>query len=300
MKRVILIGGTGFLGQQVLNLLIKEKLEILVTEHSNKIPPYPNYEIIHGGIKGINTSLIDEFKPDAILHCARPTMPRFKKWGRMLAARQASKMNTKLIFDIKASIAKPKLIFASGSLLYGNSPQPHCETSAIKPISYARQYYKGERPLNKAVEAKAYNVMILRFPWLLGNGSWFRWFYLEAIKKHATIPKFGQGLNRMEVIDLEDAAKLMIRYAQEVDLSGVYNIVSEKPITQNEFLQLAGKVFNVTSKDYKKIFHGRMEKETIEAFTSDITLSTNYHQILDNFQFNSIDSTLRKIRDMEF
>lgn len=297
MKRVILTGGSGFLGNRVLHTLLEANIETLAVENRHPILHKGNYQKIKGGTAAITSKLIDDFQPDAIIHCARPTISRFKRMGRKIAARKAASINRKLLNHIQNSNQKSKLVFASGSLMYGNQAQPHDENSPLQPISYARQYYKGEIPINRAATKDEHCVIILRFPWLLGNGSWFKWFFLETIKKHGAIAGIGSMDNKMEIVDVDDAGKLMMEYAKAVENSGIYNIYSKKPVSQAAFVEAISSVFNVPVKAYSDIFTEKMEKEVIEAFTSNILLKSNYNDILERFEFTSLESSLKKIRD---
>ncbi len=297
MKRVILTGSNGFLGNRVLHALLEDNIETLAVENRHPILLEGNYQKIKGGTAAITTKLIDDFKPDAIIHCARPTISRFKRTGRKIAARKAASINRKLLRHIQNSNQKPKLVFASGSLMYGNHAQPHDENSPLRPISYARQYYRGEIPINRAATNDEPCVIILRFPWLLGNGSWFKWFFIETIKKHRAIAGIGSMDNQMEIIDVDDAGKLMMEYARSVESSGIYNIYSKKPVSQAAFVKATSIEFNVPVKAYSDIFKQKMEKEAIEAFSSNILLKSGYNDILAGFKFTSLEDTLKKIRN---
>lgn len=291
MKRVVLIGASGFLGSHVLKELKLQGIEVFAVQ--NKSPLDENeVQLIRGGIRALTKKRIDEIQPDVILHCARPSMPRFRQLGRKMAAAKAYLNNKWLIRQLQESESKPKLLFASGSLMYGNSDHSHNEDSPLHPISYARQYFRGEMPLVNAIRDGSYPIAMLRFPWLLGDGSWFKWFYAENAKKHHAIPGFGDMQNKMEIIDIEDAAKLMLRYAN-ANLNGIFNVFN-KPVTQAEFLRLVSKNLKLPIKDHSEIFPRGLEKESIEAFTSNIILSTKYPKILDAYSFSPIQETLKR------
>jgi len=297
MKKAIVIGGSGFLGSELLRILSVEKTETLVIVNKSKPVLFENQKTIQGGIEAVSTSFLTSFQPDVIFHCARPTLPKLRKLGRIVAARKASRLNRNLLRNIENSHQSPKLIFASGSLMYGNSREAHDESSSIRPISYAKQYFKGEKPLVDAVKKNNLSIIILRFPWLLGNGSWFKWFYLENILKNKTIPRFGTGDNLMEIVDVKDAAKLMSLYASIKSGSGIFNICHGKPVSQLNFVKEVSDVFSGKIVDYKSIFPKGPEKEAIEAFTSNILLKSRFNAILESFEFSPLKKTLEKIKN---
>jgi len=296
MKKVIVIGGNGFLGSELLKALSVDDIEVMVVVNKSMPDFTKNQNILNGGIEAVSTSVLNDFQPDAIFHCARPTLPRLRKFGRILAARKAYKLNKKLIRNIHQSESKPNLVFASGSLMYGNSKEAHDESSPLRPISYAKQYFKGEKPLVEAVKKNNLPIIILRFPWLLGNGSWFKWFYLESLKNQNLIPVFGSGENPMEIMDVNDAAKLMSLYASMKAKSGIFNICHRKPVSQLNFVEEVADVFSGKIVDYKSIFPKGPEKEAIEAFTSNILLQSRFNEILESFEFTPLKKTLEKIK----
>jgi nucleoside-diphosphate-sugar epimerase len=292
MKRVVLIGAAGFVGGHVLSMLKQQDVDIYAIQNKTPLPD-EGIHVISGGIRALTKGFIDSIQPDIIYHCARPVMPRLRRTGRRIAAFQASSLNKYLLKQLKASRSRPFMVFASGSLMYGNADLPHDEDSSLNPISYARQYYRGELPLLKVVEEGSYPIGVLRLPWLLGEGSWFKWFIMENARKHNAIPGFGDMQNLMEIIDITDAAKLMICYA-EAKMNGIYNIYNQ-PISQKEFLITVSERFNVPIQDYTRLFPGGLEKESIEAFTSNITLISKHKSILQAYKFRTLQESIDKI-----
>ena len=294
MKKAIVIGASGFLGQHLLKVLKDEGIQIYAVHHHSPVAADQEYQI-HGGIKALRYKLIDEIAPDYIFHCARPVLPRFKRAGRMVAARMAHRKNAVLIRQLNKATVKPLLVFASGSLIYGNADQPHTESSPPRPISYARQYFYGEKPILAALGKEDHAVCILRLPWLLGSGSWFKWFFLNVMKEKMVVPRYSSGNNRMEILDVSDAARLMLQYA-ESGMTGICNLPGEKSRSSSEFYSAISKIYNLPIQDYRDVFPAGIEKEAIEAFTSDISLGTNYPQLISRFRFRSLEESLGKIR----
>lgn len=296
MKKVIIIGASGFIGSHLLNELVQLGFQIIAIENKRSLPQISNIEIVKGGINSVTTKLVNKVNPDIIFHCARPTMPRVRRLGRSISAKVAAYYNRKLIRSLKKSKSRPVLIFASGSLVYGTGEKPFYEDAPLNPISFAKQYHIGEKPLLGEALHTGYPVMMLRFPWLLGNGSWFKWFYLDQIRKHNAIPLFGDGNNKMHILDIHDAVKLIIRYAFDKNEPGIFNIFGNAPLTQYQFTNTVAKIFNAEIKSYSFIF-SKTEKEALEAFNSNIELSTLYPDIIKSLNFIPLYNTLRQIKN---
>jgi nucleoside-diphosphate-sugar epimerase len=295
LKKVILIGGSGFLGRQVLRELLNRGIEVHAVQHHTALVTHPGLSIIEGGIKAIDRDLIRSLKPDAILHLARPKFPRLRRVGRILAARWASMLNKRLIGEIESSGHPVRLIFASGSLMYGPSPLPSDEDAPLKPFSYAKQYYRGEVPVLEALKSGKIPVLVIRSPWLLGQGSWFNWFYIRTMREYHAVPLFGAGNNRMEIIGLNDAARFFVKIAVEFPTSGICNMKTAGAITQLEFANILSGISGHPVKDQKEIFQEHLEKEALQALTSNIVLSTRYPQLTADFQYTPLKEVLKGI-----
>lgn len=292
MQRVILIGASGYLGSQLLKELQRREFEIFAVQNKTALLPSPRITIIEGGIRALTPKKLQEIHPDFILHAGRPTMPQFKKWGRKYAANKAMKLNRALLKNIELSSLQCPLVFASGSLTYGNSDIAHQEDAVINPISYARDYFKGEMPFHKAIESSSFPILILKFPWLLGEGSWFEWFYTKQIQESNVIPMFGDGSNLMSILHVKDAAQIMLKYGQASLRSGIFNIYSPDVISQFEFAQKVKEISGCEIKSFDLLFSKTLEPAVEEAFCSNIVMQTRFQDVLKNHSFSNLDACL--------
>jgi NAD dependent epimerase/dehydratase family enzyme len=100
----------------------------------------------------------------------------------------------------------------------------------------------------------------------------------------------------MEMIDVFDVVRLMKLYAHEINQAGVFNITSGEAVTQADFLKTLKKVFEVDVVDSTKLFPKGLEKEAIEAFTSNIRLTSLHPEIMEKFRFTSLAETVKRIK----
>jgi nucleoside-diphosphate-sugar epimerase len=295
MRNVVLIGGSGYLGSNVLNSLLKRDLKIYTIINKTNVASSDKNVIVEGGINALTVKFLERVKPEVIYHCGRPTYSHLKSIGRRLAAKKAFHLNSRLLKNIKKGSPDSRLVFASGSLGYGSSDTIIDETAQLNPISYSRQYIAGEYPVIKATEDIELNVLLLRFPWLLGNGSWYKWFYLNNIKESGHIPVFGEGRNIMSIIDLRDAAALMVKYGESSLEKGIFNIFSPEQISQLEFVHKIMDIHGCNVVPYEKIYP-KLEKAAREAFLSNIELGTLFGDILNEYSFTSVDDALKRLK----
>ena len=285
--KVLLIGASGFLGKHILEHLQKYNYDIVLLKHKSSLSDNPNYIVKEGGIASITADYIDKNSFDIIIHCARPNKwTRFRKYGRLLSAFWAKHLNSNLLLQLKASQSQPKLVFASGSLMYGSSTSVHMESTDIHPTSYAKQYYHGELPFLETIKDKSYPIQMIRLPWLIGDGSWYKWFYQSTIKQNIAVPLFGDGLNNMHFLSVNNAADLLVKYTFKADYFKIYNIYSPYIIKQLDFVEYIAKVYDFPVKNQKMLWSNKLEKSIVEAFTSNIVLGSYFTQILDEYKFD--------------
>lgn len=292
-ENILVIGGSGFLGRQLVRELTEKGYRVYAVEHRTPLPVHSGLTVIRGGMKAIDRDLIRAIKPRAVFHLARPRIPRLRKFGRLISGYVAARLNQRLIRELQKSGQRCTLVFASGSLMFGSSAHPVDEDAPLNPISYARQYYRGEMPLLGAMDYQDLTVKVVRLPWLLGEGSWFKWFYLDPMKKYRAIPRFGAGNNLMQIVPVEDAASFIIHKAFELSGPGIYNLVSPLILTQLEFALAVSELSGLPVRDYRELLPGKLEKEALEAFTCNIVLKTKY-QAADRHLL-SLEAILAKI-----
>jgi nucleoside-diphosphate-sugar epimerase len=295
LSKILIIGGSGFVGRHILKEAISGNHEIFAIEHKRPLPQYKTVHIVKGGIRAIDRHLLDDLQPDIVFHTARPTIPAFKKAGRILAAYKAKKLNRRLITETKASKQIPKLVFISGSLMYGSSDSASNEDSPLNPVSYARQYFPGEKPVIEAVHKEDFPVTVVRLPWLLGKGSWFEWFYLRPMLSAKAIPLFGKGENLMEIVDILDTAKIISKRVLENKHHGILNLVSAGAVSQLDFATAISEVTGLPIRDYEEVFRKKPEKAAIEAFTSNIVLATKHKEVFEGFLYTPLKDSIERI-----
>ena len=173
-KKILITGGSGFIGTHLIKFLIKKNYDIYALENNKKIP-IKDKKKIFSSIDDI--SKIYEFilktKPDILIHLAWSKIPNF------------SSINNKYNFKVQKRFLKMiqkteiKKIFISGTCLeYGSSFGKVKETSIVKNLqSFA--YYKDK--------LRKYCFKILRKKKIV----WGRIFYV-----------YGKGQKKTSLINL--------------------------------------------------------------------------------------------------
>lgn len=236
-KKVGVLGGTGFIGQLLVQALCKQKKQVICLTHHRSIPRNLPVQIqkIPGSIVNFDWNRLRE--AEIIFHLAR--IPGSGPVSRKIAATASFYANTRLLHWLRDCQNPPLLVFVAGTLAYGSHQDQFIdETTPLTPTSFARDYAKGEAPLVHAISNSQIPGMILRPAWVYGVQSWFNGFFLSPMRRQNVIPRYGPGENWMSLISVEDCAGLMLHYAMHGQPSQTYNLFCGHPVRQIEFVRM--------------------------------------------------------------
>lgn len=292
-KKVLVFGGTGFIGSAIVDLMISNPKQYdiwMLVRRNYDVQGLERVKIIRGDLENFNLKWLDIINPDLILHLAR--INGKGKWGRRRAAYKGKKANVRLINAIKSYCPKAKVIYVSGTLVYGsNGDRIINEKSDLNPTSYAREYINAEKPWMEAMKKEDIKVSMMRPPWILGAQSWFGFFFIKFMKKYNQIPMYGDGSNWMSIIDLTDCAGLILHYIESKKTNSVFNVSNPNAlITMREFTELiqeeTGLEITKIPEDLLISKHG---KATTEAFTFSLKSTSLQKELIDSYSFKHLN-----------
>ncbi len=299
--KILVLGASGFIGREILHELSQRSdLSIMALENKSKVKKdFPNVHIIKKDLYNLTLSDLP-YSPELIIHAARYRTGRLGRIGRRLMAGKGKKANKKLLDQIKRMANPPRLIYLSGSLMYGNRiGKKITEDCPLSPISFAREYIKAEEVFLREIEKGQMDILMLRVPWVIGKGSWFKWNYIDPIKRQGKVPQYGEGLNQMSFIDVRDLARSVDKLIP-IKQRGVLNIFHPESLTQADF---ANRLNNILGKEINQIdmSSSGLTQAVKEAFQSNIQLGSNYPEIQSQLQkeMHSLEDTLRYFGDLD-
>ncbi len=280
--KIFLLGASGFIGSKVLQALPKQypEAKLYILQHTSKIETSPNVIVLKGNLFTAS-KYIKALQPDIVFHVARVSMQQFV-FGKFLAPIIGYYAN-KSIYNAICTVGS-KLVFISGSLMYGNSNKKITESATLQPISFAKYYYKAERPF--VVNKTNARIMVLRPAWVFGANSWFQTFYTKYITAHQKIPLYATSHSVMNIIHVEDLARLICAFSFYAKYGKNYNMVAPITITKNDFVNYIAKKYNLPVQPInEEVIKKQYSKVVLEAFTSSCNLSTRYPEYYKNFKF---------------
>jgi dTDP-4-dehydrorhamnose reductase len=157
MERILLLGGSGILGSEVLVHLQSEKFDYVA-------PTSTDLDITN---KDQLLRAISEFKPAWVINCAAWTNVD----GAESSFEEARNLNVFAVenLGISADLFECKVIHISTDYVFdGDSSEPYLETSLVHPLNkYGETKFEGESAL-LAVLPSAY---VIRTSWLYGKSG---------------------------------------------------------------------------------------------------------------------------------
>lgn len=288
-RKIFLLGGTGFIGRALTRQLSADRSshELMLLIH--RTAPFRELEQVNtqtGSLGSLDLALLDRFDPETLIHLAR--MGGRGRVGRWLAAWRGGRANRRLIAHLRARPHPPHVIYVSGTLVYGDGGDaPVDEASPVRPVAFAREYIRAEQPWMDALRAQEMPVTLLRPPWIIGPGSWFASFHLAHLRRHGTVPLFGDGQNLMSLLDVDDCAGLIAHAVRHAAPGQIYNLfIPGTCLTQQAF---AEQLATATGAGVQRLDAAEVRRRhgqaVWEAFTFSHRSATRHPEFLAGYAF---------------
>lgn len=258
MKKVLITGSEGFVGQHLVSIL-KDDYQIIGLSRNTQLVSGGNIRYEIGDLLDVEfiNSLIEKYLPDVIIHLAGIA----KSWGN--DPKQVFDINLfgtlniyEAILKLKSDSFNPKIIFISSAEVYGNTKDPSRikEDDILNPInSYGTSKLAADRLSYQYSKAHNLNITVLRpFPHI-GPGQQKGFFVPDMASQ---IVEIENNPNKNEILvgnlsgirdylDVRDVVKAY-KLAIETDLpnSESYNICSGTPIKIADILEKLTKLTN--------------------------------------------------------
>jgi len=286
---ILVLGATGFVGSVLVDHLIRLKDVTITAIVHNTVPATKHEQVryINHSLSAIDHEFLSAGNYDYIFHLARIPGKKWGDAGRYIAGRKGAAANKKLLANINRLDKQPKLIYLSGSLMYGHIPgSAAIEQDAVNPAGFAKYYYHAERPILKAIEDGAEHLVMLRAPWIIGNGSWYKQMYTDHIKQHNVVPVYGNPQRRMSIITVEDCAGMLWHYAANAPGDAVYNIFTFQDVAYNDLVRQVAKAYNCDS--FREIAEDEMKKKmgatVADSINCEVLLDTQHKNVLSSYK----------------
>jgi nucleoside-diphosphate-sugar epimerase len=231
--KVVLLGGTRFLGVRVAELLVAAGVSVTIVHRGQTGEAVHGATTVHGdrsqpgGLDGLQGRF------DAVLD---------------LSAYQSAW--TRAAIDALAGRVGFYAFVSSGAVYRPSEQLPWPEETPLGPIpiwgAYGREKVASEQMLFEAHQGGLVEVTAFRFPFILGPANFVdrESFVLSRIEARQPILLPGGGLALNQFVHVDDAARALVRALERPDVASgkAYNCAHPQLVTNRGFVDLCASV----------------------------------------------------------
>lgn len=247
--KVLVTGGTGFIGSFVVEELLKHNHNVIVMANGRQLPGYLNhisekisfFQADFGDVDSLNKILPG---CDAVMHLAWSTVPKQTKGSTAYEFSGNIVSSINLIEKCIDYNIKKFVFISSGGTVYGLPNQiPILESHELNPISnYGLSKLTVEKILHLYHYSDKINYCILRVSNAYGERqNFFKnqgviGMWLRNILQKGEIEIWGDGTVIRDYVYVKDVAKVFVNALHQMDGNAIYNIGGGHGYSLNDIL----------------------------------------------------------------
>jgi uncharacterized protein (TIGR01777 family) len=296
-QKILLTGGSGFIGSKIAQALIDDGHEVSVLTRNFKT----TVEKFSKQIRLLSSLQDDETNYDIIINLAGAAInQRWTKQSKELILRSRLTISQELVNFIQRIDKKPKLLISSsGTGIYeASEDKEFTELSSLAESSFTADVCKSWEA--KAKEAEAYGVRVvpLRTGLVLATDGGMLAEMLTAFDL-CLGGKLGRGKQMMPWIDMHDLLGIVDYVINNESLKEVGNATAPKPVSNLEFSQTLAKammrpMFLTTPLFVLELFYGKeMVRELLLKGRSVLPLRLQEHGYA--FKFTTLEQSMNNL-----
>lgn len=251
-KKILVAGGTGFVGKHLINFLLSQKAKIICLTRQTIKPKNKNLEYIHLDLRKINQKNCEKItrkinKADFIVYLAAQIPSGSEKKEAMLKAKQNT-LDPFINFLASFAHLSDNLIFTSTIDVYGIPGIIDFKESApITPITpYAIAKFCCEKYLEYFYKKENKRYNILRLAQIYGPHEPLIKATPLIIKSIINNQEFilnGNGQDKRKFLYVDDAVSAIIQSMRTLK-NGVFNIAGKEVVSILDIIKIAEKETN--------------------------------------------------------
>ena len=248
MKRILLTGSNGLLGQKLVDLLIHSNHSSLLLTSRQERSVFSEEALSYRQLDTANKqhvrTVVDEFEPEVIIHTAAMTNVDECETDREAAWHANVTSVENLIYASK--LVGAKLIHISTDYVFDGKNGPYSELDRPGPLSY---YGKTKLASENVLRASGIPYCVVRTMVLYGIGYGVKLNFALWLAKN-----LGEGKNVRVVDDqignptLADDLAYAILKINELDRTGIYHIAGADLVSRYDFALALARVFSFNKK----------------------------------------------------
>jgi len=301
MVNVLLIGGTGFIGSNIVNYLTKEKYKIFILELPSAVKnSHDNVTIYYGKLEELDLvkKIVLDESINIVIHLVSTLIPSSDMNAYLNELETIIKPTIALLpFFAKSNVKF--VFFSSGGTIYGvNKRGIFHESSKKKPISY---YGQSKLILEESIllESRKSGLKYLIFrpsnPYGIGQNIFAKQGIIAASIGHLLndhkITIWGDGSVIRDYINIQDLAKGVVRIIENKLNNQIFNVGSGQGYSINEIIDILKKC---STKDFEIEY---IEKRSVDVPVMILNVK-KYNDVVDDIKI-SIEEGIKEFYNNE-
>ncbi len=252
-KRVLITGGTGFIGRNLVSSLIGQRAILCIIDKTAKQSfNHDQIEYHEADIsdKDAVERAIKDFNPKYIIHLAANNSHE-ETQAKIEEIRLANIIGTRNLLEATKNVPYARFIFLSSGEVYFGNPVPFNETMPVRGSStYSKSKLESEKDCKIFIEKYKKPIAILRASVVYGPGQRAPMFIPSMVDSAANgkVFEMTKGEQTRDFLFVSDLADAILKACIEEKSSGeIINIGAGNPVKLVE----AVKIMQSIAKDFK-------------------------------------------------
>ena len=272
-RRVLVTGGCGFVGQNLVNNLLNKGCQVTVTSTGSE-PKIENvHKILYSTLEGIDWKYVRN--QDILIHLMANNDTLFSDEQEMMRANFYGPIK---LFESAQEGGCKNFIYASSTAVYGDSPAPYTENTKINPLNvYGKSKAEFDDFAMEFAKKRSVNVKGFRFCNIYGPGE---------ERKGKRMSMIGQMLR--QIIGHKNSITLFKDGNQKRDWVHVYDVVDALISSTLNICSInGGEIYNLgsgTSHTFNEVARVIQEEYAARGFLEEIKVEYIDCPFLKNYQ----------------
>lgn len=293
--KILISGGSGFIGKNLLNHLIKKNMNIMIIGRNLDFISPSNVRKITFDLNNSDYDYqeIIKYNPDVFIHLAWEGIPNYSE-----EFSKKNYLNTMRIIKVLVNSTNCSKIISTGSCWEYNDGniKGRCHEDIVSNLKKPFSIYKNKIFKEVSIIAQKKKIIF----------NWLRLFYVygPGQRKESIIPMLIEALknkkkinvnypgNSNDYIHIDDVIKIISYFVSKNIISGIYNVGSGKGLEVKKLLEIIdykinGK--NILTNEYLDKIERNKKNQDFYACTKKLK------KYLKNFEFIDIDRGIQNL-----
>ena len=255
--KILIIGGAGFIGSNLVDRLISEGHSVMILDDfssGNEKFVNPKAQVARCDVRDAKTvsGVVSEFKPEAVFHLAAQIDLR-KSIENPQEDYDINVNGSKNVLDVAVKHGVKKFIFASSAAVYGDNQ--NLPIKEIEATNAQTQYGKSKAEIESELKeySQLYGIksVVLRFANVygprqgtIGEGGVIA-IFCKLLNQNKPLKIFGTGEQTRDFVFVEDIVAANIRALSSKKDFAIYNVSTSRETSvntiANQLLKISGK-----------------------------------------------------------